>query len=286
MGMGLAFIGTSVMHDSLHGSYSKKKTVNSVIGTCTWLIGVDAMVWKLQHNVLHHSYTNIEHADEDIEPRFVLRFSPHQPKRWFHKYQHIYAFFFYAISTLIWVTIKDFAKLFSYKKKNFIKSGKEFNMCLLGLIFRKLSYHFVFLFIPIYVLAIPTGLVILMFVTMHMTAGILLTLVFQPAHVIHSSEFIMQEEEKVEQNWSVHQLLTTCNFGMRSWWVTWFSGGLNHQIEHHLFPNICHVHYPRLAKIVQKTTKEYNLPYHAQKTFGKAIVGHFKMLRELGNGRV
>ena len=285
MGCGIAFIGTSVMHDSLHGSYSKKKHVNTILGFSTWILGVDATIWKLQHNVLHHTYTNIEEADDDIDPRYVMRFSPNQPLRWFHRYQHIYAMFFYANATTMWITVKDYAKAFNYHKRGLLKIDTSFPIYILKMFIRKMSYFFIFLVIPIYVLPISAGLVITLFILQHLAAGTMLSMIFQPAHVIETSDFFLQEDEVIDENWYVHQLKTTTNFGMNSRLLFWFSGGLNHQVEHHLFPNICHVHYRKIAKIVKATAAEYDLPYHHQKTIGRAVYNHFKMLRELGKGQ-
>ncbi|MEM7550562.1 MAG: acyl-CoA desaturase [Bacteroidota bacterium] len=282
MGFGISFIGTSIMHDALHGAYSNNKLVNSIMGFSAALLGVDPTMWKIQHNVLHHTYTNIEDADEDIEPRFVLRFSPHQPKRWFHEFQHLYVWFFYSMSTVIWITAKDFVKLFKYREKGFVKAGSDFRKKLMFIAFRKASYFAFFLVLPIVMLDIPVGTTLLMFFTMHFVAGMSLSLIFQPAHVIETSNFIEQDEEWINENWSVHQILTTTNFAMKSKFIYWFSGGLNFQLEHHLFPNICHVHYPAISKILQKTTSEFNLPYHAKKTFLGAIYAHYKMLKDLG----
>lgn len=285
MGLGMAFIGTSVMHDALHGSYSKNKAVNSFLGLSAMLLGADGEMWKVQHNVLHHTYTNIEDADEDIQPRYVLRFSPHQPLRWFHRYQHIYAIFFYCISTLVWITAKDFIKLAHYTEKGLVKQ-KERKRLLQGIILRKVIYYSLFLALPMWLVPAPVWLIGLMFISMHFTASLLLSLIFQPAHVMPSSEFIMQDEEEIEQNWNVHQLSTTTNFGMNNRLLSWFIGGLNFQIEHHLFPNICHVHYAKLSKIVQETTAEFNLPYYAKATFAGAIADHFRMLKALGRDEV
>ncbi len=284
MGFAMGFIGTSVMHDSLHGSYSKKKQVNVIMGISAWIIGVDPTIWKLQHNVLHHSYTNIEGADEDIDPRYILRFSPNQPKRWFHRYQHIYALFLYTISTLLWITLKDYVKAFQFHKRGLLKKDASFPLFILEIFLRKMSYFFLFLVIPIYVLPVSTGAVVMMFVSMHMTAGFMLSMIFQPAHVIHTTEFYDPEDEVINESWLVHQLKTTTNFGTDNKLLTWFTGGLNHQVEHHLFPNICHIHYRHIAKIVQATTAEYNLPYHNQKTIGQAVFNHFRMLKKLGEG--
>ncbi|MDH5382278.1 MAG: acyl-CoA desaturase [Cyclobacteriaceae bacterium] len=284
MGFGKCFIGTSVMHDTLHGSYSKNKTVNFLMGISVLVLGIAPSIWKIQHNVLHHTYTNIEHADEDIQPRFVLRFTPNQPRRWFHRYQHIYSVFFYGLLTLVWVVIKDFFKLIDYKKKGLVKSGASYYLHHLEIVGRKIIYFAVFLALPIYILPIPVWMTVVMFITMHFVTGVMLSLIFQTAHVIPSSDFIEQEEEKIERNFSVHQILTTSNYAMNNKFLTWCIGGLNFQVEHHLFPSICHVHYASLSKIVQQTTKEFNLPYHSHHTFGAAINSHFKQLKDLGRG--
>lgn len=287
MGAAIAFIGTSVMHDSIHRSYSSKKRVNQMMGISTLILGMDPTIWNIQHNVLHHSYTNIEHLDEDIEPRYVLRFSPNQPLRWFHRYQHIYAMFFYAISTLIWVTIKDFVKAFQYRKKGHLDPNRSFVLFIVEMVIRKATYFTFILVLPIILLPVSPWWVVGMFVAMHLTAGILLSMVFQPAHVIDTSTYYKTDKDMGEyENWLVHQLRTTTNFGMDNKVLSWLCGGLNFQIEHHLFPQICHVHYSEISKIVQKTVKEYDLPYHSQKTMGMAIYKHFSMLKQLGRGQL
>lgn len=280
--MGYVFLGTSVMHDALHGTYSKRRSVNNLMGATAMLIGIDSSIWKIQHNVFHHTYTNIEHADEDINPRYFLRFSPNQPRRWFHHYQHIYAVFFYGVTTLMWATIKDFVKVYDYRKREVIKKGREFRVQLGGMIIRKVLYHIVFLVLPIIFLDVSPWIVVLMFIYMHFVTGVLLSLIFQTAHVMPSSEFLMQDEPKVEQNWQVHQISTTSNYAMKNKLFAWLFGGLNFQVEHHLFPDICHIHYPHISKLVKQTATEYDLPYHAEKSFGSAIVNHFRLLRKLG----
>jgi linoleoyl-CoA desaturase len=284
MGFGKSFIGTSVMHDALHGSYSQKPFINILMGVSTWLIGIDARIWKVQHNVLHHTYTNIEHADDDIAPRYVLRFTPHQPRKWFHRYQHIYVLFFYGISTVVWVTVKDFVKIFKYRNRGLLKGGSHFTKHLLTLILRKVFYLTLFVAVPVMVLPIAPWITILMFVSMHFVAGVALSLIFQPAHVVESSLFIEQDEEEIDESWWVHQVMTTSNFATGSKIFSWFVGGLNYQIEHHLFPDVCHVHYPNISEIVKNTALEYNVPYHAQGSFIKAVGNHFRILRELGKG--
>lgn len=285
MAFGKTFIGTSVMHDSLHGSYSNKSRINRVIGWSSYLIGVNPKMWQIQHNVLHHTYTNIHEVDEDLDAHYVLRFSPNQDRRWFHKYQHIYVWFFYCLPFILWSSVKDFKKLMIYRTKGFIKPGTEFNKYLLIIIAQKLLYFGLFIGTPMYLLGWSIGMTLLMLLFMEGVTGLLLSFVFQTAHVMPGNRFIHQPEPQINENWAAHQLMTTTNYGRKSKILCWFTGGLNFQIEHHLFPNICHIHYPNIAEIVRKTTREYQLPYFEFKTFGQAIHAHYNQLKMLGSGK-
>ncbi|MEO9967716.1 MAG: acyl-CoA desaturase [Reichenbachiella sp.] len=282
MGLGKAFIGTAVMHDSLHGSYSKSKTVNFWMGLSAMLIGVDSLIWKIQHNVLHHTYTNIEDTDEDILPRIVFRFSRNQPKKWFHRFQHIYAPLFYCVPLLEWLTTKDFLKAFDYKKMKLIKPGAEFRKEFAAIVLRKMFYYVFLVAVPMWLIPIPAWMTMVMILVSSGVTGIMLAMIFQTAHVVPSAAFYKVEGEEVDHSWTAHQLLTTCNYGMNDKVLSWLVGGLNFQIEHHLFPDVCHVHYPQLAPIVQQTTSEFGIPYYAVDTFGDAVASHFHMLKELG----
>ena len=86
----------------------------------------------------------------------------------------------------------------------------------------------------------------------------------------------------IKNTWAIHQLKTTVNFACNNKLVNWFTGGLNHQVEHHVFPNISHIHYNKIAEIVKNTAKEFNLPYNEFKTTKDAIIAHFKYLRLMG----
>ena len=120
-------------------------------------------------------------------------------------------------------------------------------------------------------------------IAMHYIAGFILAIIFQPAHVIEGTEFPLPDENRtLENNWAVHQLMTTTNFGNKSKWFTWYVGGLNFQIEHHLFPNVCHVHYHKIASIVKATAHEFGLPYKSSRTFLTAIAAHARLLKQLG----
>lgn len=285
MGFGMAGIGLSIMHDANHGVYSKNKKLNTLMCYTMNLIGSNAFVWKLQHNVLHHSYTNIEGADEDINMPFVLRFSPHQKRRWFHRFQHIYAWFLYGLMTLLRVFVSDFRRLKSYKDMNLIPNPKVFRKELWISISWKIFYLAYILALPMLLNPGHIGIYIVSFLVMHFICGFILAVIFQTAHVMPSCEYpLMNPEGKIENNWAVHELITTTNFSPKSRWFSWVIGGLNYQVEHHLFSNVSHVHYRALSKIVRQTTEEFGLPYNTEKSFFSAIVNHARMLRALGTG--
>lgn len=284
MSFGLAGIGLSVMHDANHGAYSSKRWVNTLVGYSMNLIGANSFNWKIQHNVLHHSYTNVHEEDEDISPRGVLRLSPHSSWKRMHKYQFIYAWFLYGFMTLIWMFINDFTRLVRYHKNGLAKKH-NFNITRewFILVGSKLLYTGYIFILPLLTTDLAWWQIVLGIVVMHYLAGFMLAIIFQPAHVIEGTEYPLPNEHRgLENNWAAHQLLTTTNFGNRARWFSWFVGGLNFQIEHHLFPNICHVHYRNIAGIVKATAHEFGLPYKSTRTFWDALAGHTRLLKQLG----
>lgn len=286
MGFGLAGIGLSVMHDACHGSYSKNKRINNILGSVLQILGGSDLNWKIQHNVLHHTFTNIDGFDEDIDTNGLMRFSPNQERKKFHKYQAFYAPFLYGLMTFFWVVIKDFQGLIRYHKRGLLQSqGVKFGPSMTKLVLSRIVYLGVILTLPILFVNIPWWGTLLCFFMMHFIGGLILALIFQPAHVINDTEFVVPNENlSVENHWAIHQMKTTANFANKSVWFSWFVGGLNYQVEHHLFPNICHVHYRKISKIVKSTAEEYGVPYYAEKTFFGALTNHFSMINKLGRG--
>ncbi len=282
-GLGMAGIGMGVMHDAIHGSYSKSGRVNRYLGYTMNLIGANAAVWKIQHNVLHHTYTNIDHADDDLNVPFFLRFSPHAKRYWLHRYQHFYVWIFYGLSTLSWVTVKDFIRINRYRNMGFLKRPNEFRYELLKLIAWKMVYYTYALIIPMLVSPFTWWITLLAFVWMHIITGLLISTVFQTAHVMPEVEYPLPNKKgEISNHWAIHQLHTTTNFSPHCAWFSWLIGGLNFQIEHHLLPNICHVHYRKLSPIVAATAKECGVPYNMKKSFLSAVWSHIIMLQQLG----
>ena len=284
MGFGVAGIGLSVMHDANHRAYSSKSAINKYIGYLMNLIGGFAPTWQIQHNTLHHGYTNIDGYDEDIDPGKLLRFSPSRPRYWIHQFQHIYAWFLYGMMTLTWAIDKDFSQLSQYRRDGLLKlQNKSYHRLLAELIISKIVYYSYILFIPIMILPIAWWWVLIMYFIMHFIGGLTLGTVFQTAHVVPTSKFPVPDKDgKLGNSWAIHQMLTTADFSPKSWIFSWYIGGLNYQIEHHLFPNICHVHYRKIASIVKETARDFGIPYNVQPNFIRAVWSHGKMLKQLG----
>lgn len=284
MGFGMAGIGMNIMHDSVHGSYSSRKKINKLLGNSMNIIGANASMWQIQHNQLHHGFTNIDNVDTDIAPpNIILRFSPNQKRYWIHRFQHFYVWFFYSISTLIWVTTKDFSLVFKFKKSGLIIGNKNFYTELGQVIFWKSVYYAYILVLPLLLIPASPLLILGGFVCMHIITGFSLSIVFQTAHVMPENVFPQPDSKGViANNWVVHQMVTTSNYSPRSRIFSWFIGGLNYQVEHHLFANICHVHYKEISEIVKKTASEYGIPYHSHRNFIIALWNHYKMIRQLG----
>ena len=284
MGLGLAGIGMSIMHDANHGAYSSSTKVNYWLGHTLNLLGGSVFNWKLQHNVLHHTYTNILNYDDDIADKVILKFTPHNKAKWYHKFQPVYALFFYGITTLYWGILKDFMQFSRYTKQGVNTSTKAQNRTLfIKLLLSKIIYFFVTIVLPIFILKMAAAPYILGFLLMHFVAGVVLTLIFQLAHTVEGTTYPLPNENfTIENNWAIHQMNTTVNFSRYNKLISWYVGGLNFQVEHHLFPNICHVHYPQISEIVKSTAEEFGVPYLENKSFANAVGSHFKALISFG----
>lgn len=286
MGLGMSGIGLSIMHDANHGAYSKNKSVNNALGFMVNFIGGYHVNWKIQHNVLHHSFTNIHEHDEDIQ-KAILRLTPDTKRKPMHRWQIIYAPMLYSLMTIYWFISKDFEQLVRYREKNLLGTqGKTYKQAMGEVILTKVLYVVTAIVLPLAVGGIIWWQFLIGFLVMHFICGMILALIFQPAHVIEETQFFHTDDTgSVENNWAIHQLKTTANFANGSRLFSWFIGGLNYQIEHHLFPNICHVHYRNISPIVKATAEEFNIPYHQHKTFFGAVRSHFTLLYKLGNGQ-
>lgn len=291
MGVGEAGVGMSVMHDAAHGAFSSKRWVNKIFASTMYLLGSNTLNWKIQHNVLHHTYTNIYGSaqinsygfDQDIETKAVIRLCDHAPLKKYHRFQHIYAFFLYGLMTLSKL-VTDFAQLIEYNRAGMTKDQKVNGKTeILMLALAKIIYLFVIIGLPLMLTDYSWWQILIGFAILHITAGMIMGTVFQMAHVVEGAKQPLPNERGVIQTeWAVHELQATSDFARNNLLLNWYIGGLNFQIEHHLFPHVSHVHYRRIAPIVERTAKEFSFVYNLKPTFVNALVSHARRLKELG----
>ncbi len=283
-GLGMSGIGLSIMHDANHGSYSRFSFVNKSLGYLANLVGGSDLNWRIQHNVLHHTYTNVDGMDEDIDVDGLMRFSPNQEHKRHHNYQHVYAWFLYGLLTINWFFIKDYQQIIRYNKMGLLKTQNiRFNKAFTIILLTKIAYAFVTIALPMWLAPTAWYITLIGFFLMQFISGFILSVIFQSAHVVPSSDFPKPDATgNIQTDWAINQLYNTANFANKARVFSWLIGGLNYQVEHHLFPNICHVHYKDISKIVKQTAMEYNLPYYQYITFYGAVKDHAKLLKKLG----
>jgi linoleoyl-CoA desaturase len=281
-GLVLASIGFNVMHDACHGSYSSKGWVNELLGLSLNALGGNAFIWKFKHNIIHHTYTNVDGVDDDIAKSPLMRQCYSQKWVPAHRFQHIYVLLVYAISSFAWVFMMDFNKYF---KKRIVAMPLQNMKPKEHVIFWASKVLYLLFYIAIPVMFVGWKAWAIGFASMHITMGFTLAIVFQLAHVVESTDFALATESeplRIEDEWAVHQVKTTADFAPKNKIISWFVGGLNFQVEHHLFPRISHIHYPAIQGIVKKTCEQYNIAYHEYPTMVQAVASHFRMMKALG----
>jgi len=282
LGCIVAAIGFNVMHDGAHGSFSKYRWVNQLAAFSLNILGGNSFMWNVKHNVIHHAYTNIDGVDDDIDIQPWMRMSSTQKKYAMHKYQHLYFWVLYSLLYVFWIFVLDYQKYFKNKVGSMPlkKMTVSDHVVFWGF---KLFHLFLFIGLPIYLVGFTSWLV--GFIIFTCIAGFVLSIVFQLAHTVEHTSFPQPHEQtgKLEDEWAVHQIKTTANFATHNRIVSWLVGGLNFQIEHHLFPKISHVHYPAISKIIRKACEEYGLAYIEYPKVRYAVASHVAFLRQMGN---
>jgi len=276
-----AAIGFNVMHDGGHGSFSESKAMNKFAAASANFVGVSYLLWSMKHNIIHHTYTNIDGVDDDIEIKPYLRMCATQKRYKIHRFQHYYVWFLYSLLHLLWVLWFDYEKYFS---------GKIGSVSIKKMTFRehiafwtaKIGYALFFIVIPVYMVGF--GAWITGFLIASLVTGFVISVVFQLAHTVEGTDFPMpnSDSNRIENEWAIHQVQTTANFATRNKVVSWLVGGLNFQIEHHLFPKISHVHYPAISKIIKKTCQDFNITYLEFPRMRTAIASHTALLKRMG----
>ncbi len=281
-GLGMAGIGFSVAHDALHGAYSNSPRLNWALGCSMDLAGGSSYLWRITHNIIHHTYTNIHGTDEDLAVSPLLRLSPHAPRAWYHRFQHLYAFALYSMTTLFWAFVKDYKYLLARDLGPYADK-KHAPMDVLGLLLGKLVFYTWSMVLPFLLLPYAWWQIAAGILVAHVAAGITLGIVFQLAHVVEeTSHPAPTTVGAMPDGWAAHEMYTTANFAPDNRFLGWYVGGLNFQVEHHLFPRVCSMHYPTISPIVKRVAEEHGLPYHSNPTFLGAVRSHLRTLRRFG----
>lgn len=282
LGLAMSAIGFNIQHDGGHRAYSRHNWVNSLMAKTLDLLGGSSYVWNHKHNTVHHTHTNITGHDDDIEVGVFARMSPHQKRYPFHKYQHIYLWLMYGFLPVKWQLFDDYyniarGKIGAYRFAR--PKGKDLAVFIAG----KLVFYSLAFAIPL-LAGHSIGMVIAFYILANWVNGILLATVFQLAHVVEEAGFPMPDDTtgKMPTHWAVHQVETTVDFARGNRVLCWFLGGLNFQVEHHLFPRICHIHYPKISRIVENVCKDFGVRYNAHKGFWSGVASHVRWLRQMG----
>jgi linoleoyl-CoA desaturase len=269
-------IELGVMHDASHRSVSKNSLVNRLLSMALTLLGGSSILWFHKHVIHHHCYTNIPGSDPDIYSGGIFRFHDGDPWRPWHRWQYLYALPLYTMLALRWVWIDDFLdtlhNTYGLKGRRFLNLTGE-------LVLARASHITLFFVLPY--LASGSILWVLSIYLVHwLLLGVSVSIIFQLAHVTDVQAFPL-EDMKPGDDWALHQLATTADFAVGNRFLTWFIGGLNFQVEHHIFPRISHLHYPLVQEIVARYCKEHGIPYHAYPSFFSAVSAHFGHLKRL-----
>jgi linoleoyl-CoA desaturase len=210
-----------------------------------------------------------------------MRMSSTQPKYKMHKFQHVYFWLLYSLLYILWVFVLDYTKYFRQRIGAMPLKKMSFSDHLVFWSFKAL-YFLLFVLVPVYTVGFTAWLV--GFLVFALVAGFVTSIVFQLAHTVEHTHFPMPDEEtgRLDDEWAVHQLKTTANFAPQSKIISWYVGGLNFQIEHHLFPKISHIHYPQISKIIKQACAEYGVPYIEYPKMRYAVASHVNFLKEMG----
>jgi linoleoyl-CoA desaturase len=284
LGLALASFGFNVFHDAGHNAISEHPFVNGLASLTMNFSGASSYVWMQRHNNVHHAYPNIHEYDSDIDIGGLGRFSPHQPFRSVHRFQHYYLWPFYALYSLKWQFVDDFKPFLTgrFGKCKFVRP-RGLDLCLFVL--GKLVCVYLGLVLPLTRHSIAAVLVCWLIV--YFVSSILFVIVVQLSHLVEETQAsllsLRQEENVIDDDWAMHQAKASCDFSKANRALSWFLGGLNFQVEHHLFPGLCHVHYAKIAGIVEQTCKEFGVPYNTHSSVAAGLRSHFHYLRRLAH---
>jgi len=277
-GLGQIFMFLNIAHDANHNSISNNRFINKTLSYVLDACGISSYMWRVMHNKGHHSVMNVYGEDEGIFAHGIFRFSPDAPWRKSHRFQHIYVFFMYAITTLDFIFVKDFEYLF-FKNNKHVENVKYPLSEWIIIIGSKIIYLTYMIALPVLILGFSVGQVVLAFLITHFIMGLVAAWIIQVAHLLDINEF---PHARHDHDFVDHIFATTTDYATRSRIANFICGGLNHHVVHHIFPQVAHTHYPKLTKIVRETAAEFGVDYRENVYMYQAMAHHLKLLKQLG----
>ena len=273
-------IGFNVMHDASHQAYSDRPWLNRLMGMSLDLVGGSSYFWHWKHAVFHHTFVNVIGYDTDIDLAGLGRLTPHHPRTWIHRWQHLYVWFLYGAMVVKWHLYDDFRLAWTCRMGEHRVPRPRARQ---WIVFLGGKLVFILLAFAVPLTLHPVWAVATVYVTTTVIVGVVLAVVFQLAHCVGQADFPVDRiAGRIDRAWAVHQVETSVDFARDSRAACWLLGGLNFQIEHHLFPRICHVNYPAIAGLVEETCREFGVRYNYNRTFLAALRSHYCWLRQMG----
>eukprot|EP00416_Gambierdiscus_australes_P021827 CAMPEP_0171056412 /NCGR_PEP_ID=MMETSP0766_2-20121228/924_1 /TAXON_ID=439317 /ORGANISM="Gambierdiscus australes, Strain CAWD 149" /LENGTH=486 /DNA_ID=CAMNT_0011511309 /DNA_START=71 /DNA_END=1531 /DNA_ORIENTATION=- len=250
-GVSLLLLIFNVSHGACHGELIARypKWFSRISQMMHIFLGSSSGDWMAWHNMSHHQHTNTC-DDVDTNRSFpVFRLHDHSPHRWYFCYQHIYVWLIYPFSHVATFLMRDKSSGLLYVVAcNMLSWWFSRQSCCLGLLIESLVFGLGFVMIN------------------HVT------------HTNDKTEYTHNTDATV--GWGEHQIRSSSDWGARL--AGFFLGGINYQIEHHLFQSVHHMHYPALAKIVREAAHRRNVPYVAFPTYTSALHSHYQLLFRMG----
>jgi fatty acid desaturase (delta-4 desaturase) len=278
LGLFFAWIGMNIQHDANHGAISRNPKVNRILGMTQNWIGGSALDWIHQHVVQHHINPNDINCDPDIIGNDILRLNPLKPLAHIQLFQHLYIFVLFAIFGISYI-------FFSFKH---LVDGFHFiSMSSLVTKYRTLEEGTMLIFFCRWILLplfqVPSLWTLINILPMFIVGGYYLAFFFLISHnfegvSLNENRYI---QEKENNSFLRRQIETASNVG--STWLCFFNGGLNYQIEHHLFPRIQHSHYPLISKVVKSYCEEKGIIYRHFPTVTENVLSCVRHLYQMGH---
>ncbi len=269
----------NLVHEAVHQTLFRNRKLNQWYVHFFDLMGANSFIWKIRHTKLHHNYPNVMGWDSDIEQSPIARVFPHGPFYRLHRYQHIYLPLMYPFYLLNWLLVRDFRDFF--RKGSVVRKVTDIPWVeYIKLFIFKAVFLFYILVFPVLFSGISLVQTLTGFLLMIFTASIISLFVLLSPHANTDNEFPLPDANgELSRSWLLHQLSTTNDVQEDNWFTRFFMGCFNYHVIHHLFPNVNHVYYPEINKILERYAQEYQLPYRKVPLL-VSLKNHFRLLKQ------